>query len=827
VFSLFSFAEKSQKRQTGKLQEIMKTTQNMQTTGNLQITGNIRIIRNLKTGFHFKAVIILLIISGMGVQVIGQTITQTVRGRVYDQATLEALPFSTVLLLNSDPVVGTVAGMEGDFMLEVPVGRRDVQVSMVGYERFVVNELLVSSGKEIVLNIGLQKSIHELEAVTVRVSKDSPVNTMTTLSARQFTVEETQRYAGGMDDPARLATAFAGVASPSVGSNGISVRGNNPDGLLWKIEGVEVPGPNHFANLKVAGGGLLTALSNQMMSNSDFYTGAFPAEFGNASSGVFDIKLNSGNSARRQYTLQAGVIGVDLSAQGPFKKGRSASYIMNYRNSTMALVAPLLPDDAGIIKYQDLSFKINVPTAGAGTFSLWGLGALDGNDLLAAESADWETDSDRDNSQTSLYMYASGLSHRMSINPSVFISTTLSASGNGLSHNEQRMAYDLQKANAQSKAENNTGRYTLQTSVNKRFGEKHTNKTGVSYSRLSYDIEVQQSVSEGAAPVKIAGEAGTTGLAQAFSQSKIDLTKKLTLNLGVNALWFAQNNNLSVEPRAGIKYAISSKQSVAFAYGLHSRIEQLPVYFVEVAGAHPNKELDLMKSTHYVMSYNLKLKDNVRLCVEPYYQHLTGIPVAPGSYVSTINNVNNLFFGETLVNEGTGRNVGIDFTVEQFLTKGFYYLLTASVFDSRYTAADGIERNTRFNKNYVINVITGKEWQVGKNNMLSANVRLNYLGGNRKEPVDILASMQNKKIIYGETGDNKAFSQRYADVPVLSFTLAYRTNKPKYSSVWSLQLLNATGTQEFSRHLYNIKTESVDNDFTGIVIPNLSYRIEF
>jgi len=98
----------------------------------------------------------------------------------------------------------------------------------------------------------------------------------------------------------------------------------------------------------------------------------------------------------------------------------------------------------------------------------------------------------------------------------------------------------------------------------------------------------------------------------------------------------------------------------------------------------------------------------------------------------------NMFFNGTLVSKGSGRNIGVDITFERFLHKGFYYLFTGSVFDSRYTAAEGIERSTRFSKNYVFNIIGGKEWVVGRdnNNILGANIRLNYLGGNRKESLD-------------------------------------------------------------------------------------------
>ncbi|MCP5061074.1 MAG: TonB-dependent receptor [Ignavibacteriae bacterium] len=755
-----------------------------------------------------------------------QTITSSVRGKVFDKVTKEMLPFANIMVLNTEPLIGTASDMNGNFILtNVPVGRQSIKIMMMGYESQLIKEILINTGKQFNLNVGLEQTMMHMEDVVVKVNKDAPLNAMATLSSRQFTVEETQRYAGGMDDPARLASSFAGVATPSVSSNGISVRGNNPSGLLWRIEGVEVPNPNHFADLTVVGGGLLTALSSQMMGNSDFYTGAFPAEYGNATSGVFDINLNTGNTGEREYTLQAGVIGIDFATEGPFIKGENASYLMNYRYSTMGLIAPLLPDDTGIIKYQDLAFKINLPTKNAGTFSLWGIGALDEQEMVAADSSNWESDFDRDNSQTSLYMYATGLSHRLTFNSNTFLHTTLSATGNGLNFKEQRMDYDLQ-LHPQSLANNNTWRYTIQSNLSKRFSKKHINQTGFSYNNLSYQLDMEQVKNNGEIPTSMVDQNGNSGLFQFYSQSRYTVSPRLSFNVGLNAMYFFLNDKYSFEPRLGLKYKLNEKHSLAFAYGIHSRIEKLPVYFVNNNGEMPNKNLDLLKSVHYVLSYNVKLNNNLRLSIEPYYQLLYNVPVSPNSYISTINMQNDIFFNEQLGSKGKGTNVGIDLTLERFLNDGYYYLFTASVFNSKYTDSKGVTRNTRFNKNYVFNLLAGKEWKIG-NNILSANVRLNYLGGNRIEPIDEYNSKQNKEVIYGESNGKLAFSQKFNETPIFSFTVSYRINKPNYSHVIMLQILNVTGTQEYSNDFYNIGTGGISTNYEGIMVPNLSYRIEF
>ena len=784
-----------------------------------------RLVKNTK--FAVMVLLLGIFLFGTSSRLSAQEITQTISGKVFDNITNEALPYATIVLKDSDPQIGVISDTNGNFILEnIKVGRQTISISMIGYATYEIKELLVSSGQIINLDIGMQQSSAELDEVVVRVNKSTPINSMATLSSRQFTVEETQRYAGGLDDPARLVSSFAGVANPSISDNGISVRGNNPDGLLWRIEGVEVPNPNHFANLTIAGGGLMSAISNQMMGNSDFYTGAFPAEYGNASSGVFDIKLREGNRDKRQYAFEAGILGVGAMAQGPFSKKSDATYIVNYRNSTMALVAPLLPDDAGVLRYQDLSFKTNFPTKKSGTFTLWGIGAIDGVNMYAADSSEWESDYDRDNSKTAMYMYATALSHKKSLPGNAFVNTSISFTGSGLKFEEERLDYNLQ-AHPQSKAENITNRFLIQTDFTKRFGDKHSNKTGIRYNHIWFDVDVEESMAEGEAPEQIALQTGKTGFVQFYSKSKINLMPRLVLNAGINVHYLLMNNNSSVEPRIGLKYFINNKHSLGFAYGIHSRMEQLPVYFVSANGSTPNKELDFMKSSHYVFSYQAKLADNLHLSIEPYYQQLKDVPVGPDSYHSTLNSKNTLFFNEVLVNDGIGRNIGIDLTLEKYLSHGYYYMLTASFFDSKYTAADGIVRNTRFNRNYVFNLMVGKEWHTTKNNIFGANVRVNYLGGNRIEAIDMGASEQQRDVVYGETDGNIAFSQSHDALPVVSFTLSYRKNKAKYSSVWSFQVLNVTGSEEYANDFYNLKTNEIDTKYDGLVIPNISYKIEF
>jgi len=250
---------------------------------------------------------------------VAQKPVQNIRGNITDIASGVPIPSVSVLIKNSQH--GTTTDSVGNFIInKVPVGRYDILISAVGYESVVLNEVTVSSAQETVLSPSLKESVSALDEVVVKagVNKYRPLNNMAIASARMLSVEEAGRYAGGFDDPARLVASFAGVAS-NVGNNGIVIRGNNPNSLQWKMEGVEIPNPNHFADLTSFGGGGITALSSRLLANSDFFSGAFPAEYNNALSGVFDIFMRTGSNTEQVNAFQLGIIGIDASSEGPFK----------------------------------------------------------------------------------------------------------------------------------------------------------------------------------------------------------------------------------------------------------------------------------------------------------------------------------------------------------------------------------------------------------------------------------------------------------------------------------------------------------------------------
>jgi hypothetical protein len=762
-----------------------------------------------------------------------QEITQTIKGTIVDIDSQVPLPGATIVILDSDPLTGVSTDANGNFRLEnVKLGRYNMLASYIGYEPYVVRELVVGSGKEIVLSIGLKESVIGLEEVVVTGTNDrkEPLNSMAIISSRQINMEEARRFAGGFDDPAHLASSYAGVAE-NMNSNGIVIRGNAPKGLLWRLEGLEIANPSHFANMTSFGGGGITALSSQMLASSDFYTGAFPAEFGNALSGAFDIRLRSGNRDRREHVFQASILGFDLSSEGPFKKGKGSTYLFNYRYSLFSLLEPLLPENAGLIKYQDFSFKTDLPTKKLGVFSIWGIGSGDySGSQVNKEPEDWEYEQDQLEGDGRTFMGALGVTNKIIVGKNTLVNSSLAISGSGLTWDYQKMD-SLKQLHPYQNIKDYSWKYSLASYVNHKFNAGHTNRTGITLHLLNYDILMQEAPATGDALISAVNDNGSSELMHAFSQSRFDLSEKVTLNGGFHVQFFTLNNSLSVEPRLGARWRFAPGQSLSFGYGMHSRLELLFIYLNQQQDSNgttmPNMDLGFTRANHFVLGYDISVSKQVQFRAELFYQYLFDVPVEENTSYSLLNVDQDWFINRTLVNKGTGENIGIDLTLERFMSGGYYYLVTASVFSSTYVGGDGIQRSSRYDKGLVMNFLGGKEWNVGrgqKYNTLGLNGKFSIIGGDRISPVDDAATFAAKEVIYNES---LAFEERKPNVFYLHFTLNYRVNKPKHAGIWSLQVLNVLGSPEFFGFKYNAKFNTIDKDQQTIVFPNISYKIEF
>ena len=762
-----------------------------------------------------------------------QQITQNIRGTIIDQDSQMPLIGASVLVVGSNPLIGTVTDVDGHFRLTgVPIGRATLKVTFMGYEERTIPNLLIGAAKEELLNITLAESVSTLEEVTITASesKGEILNEMAMISAHTFSVEETQRFAGSFDDPARMVAGFAGVNGDAEGNNDIIVRGNSPKGILWRLEGIAIPNPNHFAG-EGSTGGPINALSSKMLSNSDFFTGAFAAEYGDATSGVFDMKLKSGNNEQREYTGSISTLGLDMTAEGPFKEGSRGSYIANYRYSALDLLDKAgVVDFGGVPRYQDMSFKISLPVNNKHNFSLFGLGGLSGIDTEDKDEEDENVIIGKFNGRNKMGVL--GLSHTYQINDDMYLKSSLAGTGTDNVYkyaipNNTDQFYDIENGSISKSS------LIAATTFNYKLNAKHKIESGLIFTTLNFNMRSDEWDFEKDELVNELSEKGSSATVQAFASWKYRVSEKLTMINGLHYLQFALNNNHSIEPRVALKWQFSDKQSFNAGVGLHSKLEGVSTYLAKRYAddgtfTQPNKDLEITKAAHFVLGYDNQIAANTHVKIETYYQHLYDVPVEDSNTSNfSLLNRSEGYTTRQLVNDGTGKNYGVELTVERYLHNGLYYMSTLSLFRSLYTAKDGIERKSAFDNNYVANLIGGKEFKVGtpsKNKVFFVNTKVVLIGGKRYSPIDLAASVAAGTEV---TDEFEPYSAKSKDVFRTDFSVGLRRNRKRTTTELKFDVQNILNNQTVLGEDYVHATQSISKNTQLGMLPTISYKISF
>ena len=795
----------------------------------------------------------LLILSFMitGFILPAQNITQNISGTIKDNITEEPLPGANIILMGSNPIIGTVTDMNGKFLLKnIPIGSVSLKISFMGYKTVEIQNRDLRSGKELNLNIFMEEMVISGKEViiTAGVDKRGAINRMATVSSRTFTVDETRRYAGSRGDVARMASNYAGVQVASDNRNDIVIRGNSPSGLQWRLEGQEIPNPNHYGAFGSTGGPV-SILNNNQLDNSDFLTGAFPAEYGNSLSGVFDLRLRNGNSDKHEFMAQVGFNGFEFGAEGPFSKKSDASFIANFRYSTMEvfdLIGMSFGTGTAVPKYQDLSFKVNLPTTKAGTFSLYGIwgnskiefldSKRDTNDVDFYGGEGWDL-------KTGSQMAVAGLNHVISLNKSSFIKTSFSFSHHEFFVNQDSVSPKTKEIVPFYYSDFKEQRILFSTFLKKRVNVKNNFQLGVNVNHYISNLHDSVFSSTKNGFNTLTAYEGNSNLIRPYIAWQLKLSERMVINAGVNYMFYTYNSTSNLEPRFGISYLTGGNTKLSFAYGLHSQILSATTYNRESYIGQGNyvamnHDLDLVKSHHFVLSYDWNISDFIRLKAETYYQYIYDAAVnanADDPY-SILNQGADFYLWnpDTLKSTGTGRNYGLELTFEHFLKNGFYLLGTGSLFESKYKGSDGIERNTAFNSNFVVNALVGKEWQLHKNStkkfltskkrVLGADLKLNWAGGRRYTPINEEQSkLEHQPVYYND----QAFEMQFPDYFRTDIKVFFKHGGQKANYEMGIDIQNIFNIQNIYSQNFNTSTGEIYNTYQlGImVIPY--FRFEF
>ena len=778
---------------------------------------------------------------------------QNVRGKVVEKETeSEVVGAQVSLLLDNQTKYTAITNENGEFVItKVVVGKYVLKVVAPSFIAST-QTVTVNSGTESVVEVKLLESVAEVEEVVILAQKQGEVkNEMATVSAQQFSVEETERYAGSRGDPARMASNFAGVQGADDSRNDIIVRGNSPLGIVYKVEGIDIPNPSHFA-ISGSTGGPVSIINNKSLSNSDFFMSAFPAEYGNSLSGVFDLKLRSGNNNRHEFTGQFGFLGTEVLAEGPLSKKSRASYLIMGRYSTLSLFqfAGIRIGTDAVPIYGDGAFKFTFPTKNGGQLSFWGLGGKSDITIKVSDKTELTEElygeGDRDQ-YFGTSMFATGLTYKKSLSEKTFFTATLSSSLEEQHANHDFLLRSIDTTTNQINIDSiyplmgfqfKTVKTSGYFSFNHKISKKQVIKAGLNADLMSFNMTDSVLNLGHTAFVNRWDYLGTSVLIQPFVQWKYRVNEQMDVTAGLHAQYFSMSNSLSLfEPRLGWKYSMKNGQKVFAGAGIHSQTQPYYVYsyhrFDNTGNkVYENKGMDFSKAAHIAMGYEKNFKKGFQIRTEVYYQHLYNIPVTvQASSFSMINQGSGFarIFPDSLTNTGTGTNYGVELTIQKYFDKSFYVLFTASVYDSKYAGSDNIERNTSYNGTYTANMLFGKEFAINAKQVIGVGGKITIAGGRRYGYVDLDRTNAANEIIFKDSLFNE---RQFNDYFRADLKVSWKLNAEKATHEIGLDLVNIFNTNNlltlaYAPNLANPSAEPIAEKSQLGFLPIFYYRISF
>ncbi len=764
--------------------------------------------------------------------------TQSIRGIVLDAALNKPLSFATVKITSTKPILGAKANAKGEFEIKnVPVGRHTLVASMLSYKPTTLNNVVVISGKENYLEFKLTEEISQTGVVKVTAYKkiNKAQNDFAVSSAAVLRPEAINRFAGSRNDPSKTAATTAGVASNNSMRNDIIIRGNSPLGVLWRIDGADVPSPNHFVQAG-AGGGIFGILNNNLLASSDFISGAFPTEYSNKTAGVFDVKLRNGNNKKTERTFQLGMNGIEFGMEGPFSDDSRASYLANFRFVSLKPIDALGIDiNTDVIpQYLDGTIKINIPTEHYGQFSLWAIGGNSSMNVNESEEDDieWDKDPELEDFELSSDLYAAGLNHRLFYGENTFGELILSATRSDMSTQEDIITKDSSWRD--SKYDGTEGSFQVRYKLTHKLSSQNLLLAGATlnhnyftlkYSALNDDKILEQKLDEN----------GSANLIQSFLHWQYRPTDELEFNAGLNYQIFTLNDSYSVEPRFSALYNLNEYHNISLGYGLHSQTHPLMHYLFRFQGEdgqrQPNINLDMTKSQHFVLGYQNTMIKGIYFKAESYVQFLNDVPVSAAynkGYLSLVNLGGE--FGmdiiDSLVNEGSGINYGIELTANKNFEDGYYVMFTGSLFKSLYTDMHGIERSTSFDMGHIVNLLAGTEFKLSDDNkyVFSANIKLTSTGGRKGIPIDVEKSINAGDKIKDYS---RAYEYSYGNFFQADFKIGIVINLESTTHDISFAIDNFTNHKNIFRESWDKENNEIKKKYQLGFLPYLYYRINF
>lgn len=772
----------------------------------------------------FRCLIALLVCAG------GQLAAQSIHGVVLDKITQTPLAGATVDLPDITPPYGATCDAGGRFSIPyLAPGRYQVRARYLGYEAAVLPDVLVSNGKDADVQLELEESATAVAMVTITgTKKDKPVNRLAKVSAVALNPESVSRFSGGRSNIARMAANYAGVGATDDYQNQIVVRGNSPVGLLWRLEGIPIPCPGHLSTYGNTGGSF-NALNPNILAQSDFLAGAWPAEYGNTTAGVMDINFRSGNKEKYEFMGQlGGWSGVEASAEGPVFRKQNGSFLIGYRYSFVDLFRQLGVKFGGrfVPQYQDLNWKLDFGR-NRHQFVFFG---LTGNNHILVKGAEIDPDqpfnSPREDSELGGGFLTVGFRHQWLIDSVSYLKTTLAYCGSKLDGQTWNLD-SLYRPSPQSDDRNRDGSLRFSVLYQRKFTKQITLRGGMLLQGMQLKTRLLV-LDESGMFVPLRDYNGQLGLIEAFAQMQYKVKKRYSVNIGLHSQHLSLTGATSFEPRAALKFKLPQDNDLTFAYGYHAQAAPLQALFFSLPdGSRGNPGLDFIFSHQGVISWVKKWDNDWRSRVEAYYQALSHIPVHRQADGYSLANIGAGFDDGDLSNlesNGAGRNYGLEITLSKSYRSGFYALFTASLFESKYRGSDGVWRNTAFNTRYIVNGLIGKEFPLKKRLVLTFDGKVGTSGGRWYTPILLDQSVAAMQELHDETNP---YSMQYPAFFRLDIKAGVRLNLDRATHHLFLDFTNVTNRDNVFAYRYFRGSDRVSTQYQLGITPDFVYRVNF
>ena len=783
-----------------------------------------------------SSVLLFVLFSGM---ISGQVYYQKLAGIVLDSESHRPLSGANIVIETFLKITGVSSDSLGRFSLLLPPGRHNLKISYIGYNTLIMKDIQIGTGKETNINVELIEAHQQANEIVVLGKLGRSINSMATVSVRTLRSQDASRYAGGYYDPLRMVANFPGVSSGNNDDNNeIVVRGNSPRGLLWRLEGIEIPNPNHLANGQGGSGGAFSLISTNSLSGFDFFTGAFPAEYGNAYSGVMDLNLRSGNSSKSEYSLGISVVGVEASAEGPVGKTSGSSWYGNFRYANFDFLTSygiLDQEEVGIVpRSMDWAIKTSIKTKKTGTFELFSVGGTSRvGDMASTDALAIKNGADRDEYLEEHFIAVAGVKHLWVLpNSKTYLRTTLGFTFQKDDNNNSQVDTLLRKTVTYSEFYKYPS-LRLNIVFNHKFNVKNTIRLGINHNSLWGDLFAKRYISVNKYDTLI--NSVVHGWQNSyFVQWKYKPVFSFEINSGLHLFHSGITREFVWEPRLGVVFYLPSNQTISLGSGLHSRLEPLSIYNYRVKidktqRDEINSNLKSIKALHFTAGYNKVLYTDWHFTFEAYIQSLFEIPVAANvlSQYSILNSSYGLP-DVILANNGKGRNKGFEFTVEKDFTHSYYFLFTASIFDSKYKSPDGKWYNSYYNNSFVYNFTGGKEFAIGSagQNTLGFNLKTQIRGGYRFTPLDVAQSVKNKRVVYDIAA---TYGERLPSYKRVDVGLSYRLNKTRKAWNFLIDIQNVMNRKNIIRKSFSYSSGKILESTSKSIgmIPVGTVKIEF